>query len=167
MGDPIWIWPSGGPAVFSMQPSFLRLTVANQLWGAAPAYLRFDLWCVAIRLSFVTLACFNLRIFLLAQINSTDIHVGAKFEWDLSTKTDEVENFLYSGFLQSSLWYSLEIIDAESVFMSWRHYKNIKRHTAHTITSWHNPKQWQMVHTSDLMMIIDKVQIISQLSQET
>ena len=32
--------------------------------------------------------------------------------------------------------------------------KNIERHTAHTIVSWTDPKQWQMGHTSDLMMII-------------
>ena len=32
--------------------------------------------------------------------------------------------------------------------------KNIVRHTAHTIVSWPNPKQWVIVHTSDLMMII-------------
>ena len=32
--------------------------------------------------------------------------------------------------------------------------KNTKRHTAHTIVSWPNPKQWVIVHTSDLMMII-------------
>ena len=32
--------------------------------------------------------------------------------------------------------------------------KNTKRHTAHTIVSWHNPKQWVIVHTSDLIMII-------------
>ena len=32
--------------------------------------------------------------------------------------------------------------------------KNIKRHTANTIVSWPNPKQWIIVHTSDLMMII-------------
>ena len=33
-------------------------------------------------------------------------------------------------------------------------HKNIERHTAHTIVSWPNPKQWVMVHTSDLMMMI-------------
>ena len=32
--------------------------------------------------------------------------------------------------------------------------KNIRRHTAHTIASRLNHKQWQMGHTSDLMMII-------------
>ena len=32
--------------------------------------------------------------------------------------------------------------------------KNIERHTADTIVSWPNPKQWVIVHTSDLMMII-------------
>ena len=40
------------------------------------------------------------------------------------------------------------------------------RHTAHTIVSWPNPKQWQMVHTSDLMMIIDDIHVFSQSSQE-
>ena len=34
------------------------------------------------------------------------------------------------------------------------HHENIERHTAHTIVSWPNPKQWVIVHTSDLMMII-------------
>ena len=33
-------------------------------------------------------------------------------------------------------------------------FKNTKRHTAHTIVSWPNPKQWVIVHTPDLMMII-------------
>ena len=33
-------------------------------------------------------------------------------------------------------------------------HKNIERHTAHTIVSWPNRKQWAIVHTSDLMMII-------------
>ena len=30
--------------------------------------------------------------------------------------------------------------------------KNIERHTAHTIVSWHNPKQWQLGNTSDSIM---------------
>ena len=42
--------------------------------------------------------------------------------------------------------------------------KNIKRHTAHTIVSWPNPKQWIIVHTSDLMMIIRQSNIFSQPS---
>ena len=33
-------------------------------------------------------------------------------------------------------------------------HKNIERHTAHTIVSWLNPKQWVIVHTSELMMIM-------------
>ena len=33
-------------------------------------------------------------------------------------------------------------------------HKNIERHIMHTIVSWPNPKQWVIVHTSDLMMII-------------
>ena len=34
-----------------------------------------------------------------------------------------------------------------------RFHANIQRHTAHTIVSWPNQKQWVIVHTSDLMMI--------------
>ena len=33
-------------------------------------------------------------------------------------------------------------------------YKNIERHTAHTIVSWPYFKQWVIVHTSDLMVIL-------------
>ena len=33
-------------------------------------------------------------------------------------------------------------------------YKNIERHTVHTIASWRNPEQWEMGHTSHLMVII-------------
>ena len=33
-------------------------------------------------------------------------------------------------------------------------HKNIERQTAHNIVSWPKPKQWVIVHTSDLMMII-------------
>ena len=42
--------------------------------------------------------------------------------------------------------------------------KNIERHTAHTILSWPNPKQWRIVHTSNLMMII-RQSLLSQSSQ--
>ena len=33
--------------------------------------------------------------------------------------------------------------------------KNIVRHTAHTIVSWSNPKQWFMIHTSALINHIE------------
>ena len=46
-------------------------------------------------------------------------------------------------------------------------YKNIERHTAHAIVSWPNPKQWVIVHTSDLMMIIrQSIYIISIITKE-
>ena len=48
------------------------------------------------------------------------------------------------------------------------HYKNLERHTADTIVSWPNPKQWVIVHTSDLTMIIRQsiyIYIFSQSSQ--
>ena len=45
--------------------------------------------------------------------------------------------------------------------------KNTERHTAHTIVSWPNPKQWVIVHTSDLMMIIrQSIYIISIITRE-
>ena len=44
MGDPIRIWPSGGPALFSTQSALLRLTVASQLWGATLVYFQFNLY---------------------------------------------------------------------------------------------------------------------------
>ena len=46
----------------------------------------------------------------------------------------------------------LSVIFCLTVWYWW--YKNIVSHTAHTIVSWPNPKQWLMIHTSDLMMII-------------
>ena len=36
----------------------------------------------------------------------------------------------------------------------WGH-ENIVRHTAHSIVSWPNPKQWLMIHTSDWMPMRD------------
>ena len=45
--------------------------------------------------------------------------------------------------------------------------KNIEKHTAHTIVSWPNPKQWVIVHTSDLMMIIrQSIYILSIITKE-
>ena len=45
--------------------------------------------------------------------------------------------------------------------------KNIERHTADTIVSWPNPKQWVIVQTSDLMMIIrQSMYIISIITRE-
>ena len=59
----------------------------------------------------------------------------------------------------------------KTTMAAWLHHgntnrdKNIKRHTAHTIVSWPNPKQWILVHTSDLMMIIRQSNILSQPSR--
>ena len=47
------------------------------------------------------------------------------------------------------------------------HHKNTERHTANTIVSWPNPKQWVIVHTSDLMMIIrQSIYILSIITRE-
>ena len=47
-------------------------------------------------------------------------------------------------------WRSLKLCFLISLFKN----KNIERHTAHTIVSWPNPKQWVIVHSFDLTMII-------------
>ena len=45
--------------------------------------------------------------------------------------------------------------------------KNAERHTAHTVVWWPNPKQWVIVHTSDLMMIIrQSIYILSIITRE-
>ena len=44
-----------------------------------------------------------------------------------------------------------EMVESAQMYLT---LKNIDRHTAHTIVSWPNPKQWIIDHTSDLMMII-------------
>ena len=44
--------------------------------------------------------------------------------------------------------------------------ENIERHTTDTIVSWPNPKQWVIVHTSDLMMIIRKIYNLSIITTE-
>ena len=46
-------------------------------------------------------------------------------------------------------------------------HKNTERHTAHTIVSLPNPKQWVIVHTSDSMMIIrQSIYIFSIITRE-
>ena len=46
-------------------------------------------------------------------------------------------------------------------------HKNLERHIAHTIISWPNPKQWVIVHTSDLMTIIrQSIYILSIFTRE-
>ena len=51
--------------------------------------------------------------------------------------------------------------------LGFRKLTNIERHTAHTIVSWPNPKQWVIVHTSDLMMIIrQSIYILSIITRE-
>ena len=45
--------------------------------------------------------------------------------------------------------------------------KNIERHTADTIVSWPNPKQWVIVHTSDLIKIIrQNIYILSIITRD-
>ena len=44
--------------------------------------------------------------------------------------------------------------------------KNIERHTAHTIVSWPNPKQGVIVHTSDMMIIRQRIYVLSIIARE-
>ena len=64
-----------------------------------------------------------------------------------------------------SMWRHIYIFDYPFSFFEKK--KNIERHTAHTIVSWPNPKQWVTVHTSDLMMIIrQSIYILSIITKE-
>ena len=55
----------------------------------------------------------------------------------------------------------------EAVLYATSHHKNIEKHTVHTIVSWPDPKQWVIVHTSDLMMIIrQSIYILSIITKE-
>ena len=62
--------------------------------------------------------------------------------------------------ISGCLFTELHIIFIETEISNWVrfiyqwHYKNIESRTACTIVPWPNPKQWVIVHTSDLMMII-------------
>ena len=65
------------------------------------------------------------------------------------------------------------LIDAEHKRCEWPcpwlldDHRNIDRHTAHIIVSWPNPKQWVIVHTSDLIMIIrQSMYILSIITKE-
>ena len=61
-------------------------------------------------------------------------------------------------------WYIRMVCDSIAVT---KIHKNTERHTAHTIVSWPNPKQWVIVHTSDLMMIIrQSLYILSIITRE-
>ena len=58
-------------------------------------------------------------------------------------------------------------IESLSFLQSWYKKKNIERHTADIIVSWLNPKQWVIVHTSDLMMITrQSIYILSIITRE-
>ena len=63
----------------------------------------------------------------------------------------------------------VKIVKILHVLLLWMKgsYKNTERHTAHTIVSWPNPKQWVIVHASDLMMIIrESIYILSIITRE-
>ena len=72
--------------------------------------------------------------------------------------------YLFSSSKNSSV--HLAVCNTFTIFLSSYH-KNIKRHTGDTIVSWPNPKQWVIVHTSDLMMIIrQSIYILSIITRE-
>ena len=77
-----------------------------------------------------------------------------QFDWQLPQEVHLVAISEFADPCNSSLQISLiKGMKARSAFVNWT-YENIERHTADTIGSWTNPKQWVIVHTSDLMMII-------------
>ena len=67
-------------------------------------------------------------------------------------------------------WWSICLIYFRLLLRIWKSiliYTNTERHSADTIVSWPNPKQWVIVHTSDLMMIIrQSIYILSIITRE-
>ena len=61
--------------------------------------------------------------------------------------------------------------DFSHIFNAYKrgYHKNIERQTADTIVSWPNPKQWVIIFTSDLMMIIirQSIYILSIITRES
>ena len=89
----------------------------------------------------------GMPIIIMIYHNSTNIWVFNKFGVCIHSKPTHK---LY--------WtrHSCTIANKVHVSVNWMKnlHKNIVRHTAHTIVSCPYPKQWLMIHTSGLMMII-------------
>ena len=65
-------------------------------------------------------------------------------------------------------WPAKERLSLRSSYITWKNTdENIDTHTAHTIVSWPIPKQWVLVQTSDLMMVIrQSIYILSIIAKE-
>ena len=72
----------------------------------------------------------------------------------LSADIHDMDNVVvlygFSAKIYMFICYELESLKMNTEVLS----KNVERHTAHTIVSWPGPKQWQMGHTSNLILII-------------
>ena len=94
----------------------------------------------------ITGEIFCLHVILLFQLSSCPLYwwlliiLGMSYETSHGIST-QILQIAYRSILQLQIPQS-------------HYYKNIVRHTAHTIVSWPNPKQWLMINTSGLMMII-------------
>ena len=115
--------------------------------------------------------CFQRMGYHLVFIISTHfVLLVTKFNWHLNAHTHMYVTFP-SLFLSSKQPMNESLVChvkyTECVNVCYCIQKNIERHTAHTIVSWPNPKQWVTLHTSDLMMIIrQSVYILSIISKE-
>ena len=77
--------------------------------------------------------------------------IGCLFAWPLVYRDAWCKMFVVLGYS----------------WLLWQSCKNIERHTADTIVSWPNPRQWVIFHTSDLMMIIRRsIYILSIITRE-
>ena len=65
--------------------------------------------------------------------------------------TPSLKNNLINLYRPDQEWVAVNFVIHMTVLIA---HKNIERHTAHTIVSWPNPKQWVIVHTSDWIRII-------------
>ena len=115
-------------------------------------------------------------IYVLALRQPESIQVIASHRYAFATKQIKNRNrvHLLWGILHIKMMLDITICPITKFVKRMRiahigitHHKNIERHTAHTIVSWPNPKQWVIVHTSKLMMIMrQSMYILSIIKKE-
>ena len=95
------------------------------------------------------------KLFFHSQYGYRKLHSAQYAALELTDRTmHDIDNRNVSVALYMDMSKAFDSLDPRILIHKLHCYKNIERHTAHTIVSWPNPKQWIIVHTSDLMMII-------------
>ena len=99
-------------------------------------------------------------------IDMINLKINTPLEFNLILKRYCNFSFIYTGSIGGTLVNTNSDL-VKAAEEPGKVQKNTERHTAHTIVSWPNPKQWVIVHTSDSMMIIrESIYILSIITRE-